>query len=280
MDKVFMSSVGVFRACGDALERMPVEASNLEEATLQNGRGVYTVFRLYPGQRVFRLASHFARLRHSADLLGKPFLLTYDWMRLTLRRVIEESGLELVRVRLLVPFDTPDTALIALESFAPVPEVCYQEGVSVGLVEGYREQPRAKDSHFIAWRKKVQVRHPYHVYEIMMHDSGGRILEGLSSNFFAVLGGALRTAGDGVLEGIARSVLLEVAPTVLPVAPRPIHVDDLPQISEAMLTSSSRGIVPIVQVRGVVIGDGKPGPIFKALRAAYDAQIEQELEPL
>jgi hypothetical protein len=35
-----------------------------------------------------------------------------------------------------------------------------------------------------------------------------------------------------------------------------------------------------VQVRGVVIGDGKPGPIFKALRVAYDAQIEQELEPL
>ena len=67
---------------------------------------------------------------------------------------------------------------------------------------------------------------------------------------------------------------------VLPVVLNPIHVDDLPKISEAMLTSSSRGTVPIVQIRGVVIGDGPPGPVARALRTAYDAQVEQELEPL
>ncbi|MBN1311029.1 MAG: aminotransferase class IV family protein [Anaerolineae bacterium] len=275
-----MSSVSMFRACGEVLERVPVQADSLDEAALQNGHGVYTVFRLYPGWRVFRLASHFARLRHSADLLGEPFLLTYDWMRLVLRRVVEEIGLALVRIRLTVPFDAPETVFIALEPFTPLPAALYQEGVSVGLVEGRREVPRAKDSQFIEWRKKARMRHPYSVYEIMMYDGAGWILEGLSSNFFAVLDGELRTAGDGVLEGIARSILLEVAPSVLPTVLDPIHMDDLPRISEAMLTSSSRGVVPIVQVRGVVIGDGKPGPVAKALRAAYDAQIEQELEPL
>ncbi|MBN1430260.1 MAG: aminotransferase class IV [Anaerolineae bacterium] len=275
-----MSSVSIFRACKDEVEPMSVQVNSLDEATLQTGHGVYTVFRLYPGHRIFRLSSHFARLRHSAELLGQPFLLTYDWLRQALRRAVEASRLDLARVRLTVPFDAPDTAVIALEPLAMVPPEVYQAGVCVGLVEGKRASPLAKDSQFIEWRKKVQARHPYSVYEIMMHDQEGRILEGLSSNFYAVMNGELRTAGDGVLEGIARSVLLEVAPTVLSVSLNPIGVNDLPHISEAMLTSSSRGIVPIVQIRGVVIGDGKPGPMAKTLRTAYDSQIEQELEPL
>jgi branched-chain amino acid aminotransferase len=275
-----MPPITLFRACGDTLESLPIEAASFDEATLETGHGVYTVFRLYPDQRIFRLASHFARLRHSAELLGKPFTLTYDWLRQALRHALQRSGLDLVRVRLTVPFDAPGSVFIALEPFTPPPPEIYQEGVCVGLVEGKRQSPLAKDSHFIEWRQKVGARHPYSVYEIMMYDKAGWILEGLSSNFYAVLDGQLHTAGCDVLEGIARSVLLEVAPSVLPVVLAPIHMNDLLHISEAMLTSASRSVVPIIQARGVTIGDGKPGPVARALRSAYDAQIEQELEPL
>jgi branched-subunit amino acid aminotransferase/4-amino-4-deoxychorismate lyase len=113
-----------------------------------------------------------------------------------------------------------------------------------------------------------------------MYDRSGAILEGVSSSFFAVLDGQLRTAHSKVLEGISRGALLEMAPSVLPVTLLPIRVADVPRVSEAMLTSASRGVVPIVQIGDVVIGKGKPGPLAGALRAAYDARVEQELEPL
>jgi branched-chain amino acid aminotransferase len=275
-----MSSIIVYRASGDALECLPIHASSLDEATLLTGHGVYTVFRLYPGRRVFRLAGHFERLRHSAELLGMSFYLADDWLRHALRHAVEESGLDLVRIRLTVPFDASDTAVIVLEPFTPPLPSLYEEGIRIGLIEGVREAPLAKNSQFVEWRQKVRAASPIKTHEIVLHDSGGAILEGLSSNFYAVLDGQLRTAGDKVLEGISRSVLLDVAPSVLPVMLSPIVVADLPRVSEAMLTSASRGVMSVVQVGGVVLGGGKPGPMAKALRAAYDAQVERELEPL
>lgn len=275
-----MSSVMVYRASGDALERLPIQAGSLDAATLQTGHGVYTVFRLYPARRVFRLAMHFERLRHSAELLGMPFRPADDWLRRALRRAVHESDLDLMRVRLTVPFDAPDAAIIALEPFAPPPPSLYKEGIRIGLMEGMRDAPRAKNSQFIEWRQKARSGSADKTHEIVLHDSAGMILEGLSSNFYAVLDGHLRTAGENVLEGISRGILLDVALTVLPVVLLPVSVADLPRVSEAMLTSASRGVMPVVQVGDVVIGEGKPGPASKALRAAYDAQVERELEPL
>lgn len=275
-----MSSVIVYRASGDALDRLEIQANSLDDVTLQTGHGVYTVFRLYPEHRVFRIACHFERLRHSAGLLKRPFLITDNWLRQMLRRAVEASGLGLARVRLTIPFHAPDTSIIALEPFTPPNQSMYGMGVCVGLVEGKRESPRAKNSRFIEWRQGVRSDHRQDVYEIVMHGRSGAILEGLSSSFFAVLDGELHTACNGVLRGISRAVLLEVAPSILPVALAPIRVADLPRVSEAMLTSASRGVVPIVRVSDVVIGSGKPGPVVEALRTAYDAKIEQELEPL
>ncbi len=83
-----------------------------------------------------------------------------------------------------------------------------------------------------------------------------------------------------MLEGVARSLLLEVAPRVLPVVLEPVTLADLPRLSEALITSSSRGVVPVVQVGEVAIGSGAPGPMTARLRAEYDAQVEAELEPL
>lgn len=275
-----MSSILVYRAGGDALERLSIQAGSLDEATLQTGHGVYTVFRLYPGRRVFRLAGHFERLRHSAKLLGMPFSLADDWLRLALRRAVQQSDLGLVRVRLTVPFDAPDAAIIALDPFTPPPQSLYQDGIRVGLVEGMRDAPRAKNSQFVEWRREIRSMQADNVHEVVLHDSAGAILEGLSSNFYAVLDGQLRTAGENVLEGISRAVLLAVAPSILPARLSPIRIADLPRVSEAMLTSASRGVMPVVQVGDAAIGEGKPGAVATALRVAYDAQVKRELEPL
>jgi branched-chain amino acid aminotransferase len=106
----------------------------------------------------------------------------------------------------------------------------------------------------------------------------GAILEGVGSNFYAVIDGELRTADQGVLPGIARGMLLEAAQTVIPVNLSPVRAVDVPRLNEAMLTSASRGVLPIVRIGDQVVGGGAPGPVCRALRTRYDAQVEQELE--
>ncbi len=276
-----MGHVTVFRAQGDTLERLPIEADTLDETTLRTGHGVYTVFRTYAGLCVVRLERHLARMRRSAKLLGMPYPLSDGWLRSAARRAARMVGLELLRIRLTIPYAAPDSAIIALEPFTPPPAELYERGVRVGLVQGRREHPRAKDSRFIEARREIWARQPEGTYEVMLYNEEGFILEGTSSNFYAVLDGQLRTADGGlVLDGVARSILLEVAPAVLPVILKPVHLDDLPRISEAMLTSSSRGVMPIVCIGEAPVGEGKPGSVYARLRAAYDVRIEEEKEPL
>jgi branched-chain amino acid aminotransferase len=275
-----MGSIIVFRANGTGLERLPVEASTIDEATLQTGHGVYAVIRTYPGQRVVRLDRHLARMRRSAALLDQPYRHDDGWLREVLRQVVEASSLPLVRLRLTVPFDAPDSAVVALESFQPPPETLYEEGVPVGLAQKIRSQPRAKDSRFIEAREALYAGQPPGTYEVWMYNQEGIVTEGSSSNAYVVLGGHLRTPEEGMLEGIARGLLLDAAAPVLPISLGAIHVDDLPSIDEAMLTSASRGVVPVVRVGEMPVGDGRPGAIFQQIRAAYDRLVEQELEPL
>ncbi len=274
-----MGSVVVFRAVDTALERLPIRVGTLDEATLRTGHGTYTVFRLYPGGRVLRLGHHLARMRHSAALLGQQFPHSDARLRDVIRRAVAASGIDLPRVRLMVPYAEPDTAIVALEPFSPPPPEVYNVGVRVALSDVHRSQPRAKDSRFIEVRHRLTAGQEG-VFEVLLCDGCGTILEGASSNFYAVLDGQLHTAGEGMLEGIARSILLQVAPEVIPVSFEPIHISDLSRVSEALLTSSSRGVIPVVQIDGTIIGSGAPGIISTRLRTRYDAQVEAELEPL
>ncbi len=274
-----MSRIVVFRALRGDLTRLPVDADTLDEATLQTGHGTYSVFRTYPGLRVLRLDAHLDRMRRSADLLGEPFSHSDEDIRAALRRAVEQSGLDMPRIRLTVPFDAPESLVIALEPFAPPPAELFAQGVRVGLSTAHRERPQAKDSRFIERRRVLQSAQAG-VYEVLLCADNGAILEGTSSNFYAVRAGRLLTAGEGMLLGIARSMLLEVAPAVLPIDLTPAHLADLPALDEALLTSSSRGVVPIVQIGETVIGSGVPGPFTQRLRAAYDARVEAELELL
>ena len=92
--------------------------------------------------------------------------------------------------------------------------------------------------------------------------------------------GALWTADENVLPGISRLIVLEVAPSVLPVIRQPVNVKDIPALSEAFITSASRGIVPVVEIDGHALGDGIPGEKTRRLREAYQAWVQAHLEEI
>lgn len=269
----------VYRAGGSSLERLAIKAASLDEATRKTGHGTYSVFRLYSGQRVLRLDRHLDRMRRSAELLGVPFPHSNADLRAVLREAVAAAGFEMPRVRLTVPYDAPETVVVALEPFNLPPAEVYTRGVQVGLADSPRQHPHAKDSRYIELRSELRASQP-DMYEVLLCDGEGGILEGTSSNFYAIIDGVLHTAGEGALEGIARSMLLDVAPEVLPVELTAPLVEQIPQMAEAMITSSSRGVVPVVEIGGQRIGTGRPGPLTAKLGRAYDDRVESELEPI
>ncbi|MEM2126437.1 MAG: aminotransferase class IV [Candidatus Methanosuratincola sp.] len=280
MERAVIPEVQVFDVDQEGLaQTRPICIDSLDANDLIFERGVYTVFRVYPGGKVLRFRDHLKRLAHSAYVLGMPLSITEGWLRQAVFRCLQRAGWDSARVRVTIPFERPNSAVIAIEVFTPLPESCYTRGVAVGLLLAQREYPTAKNTAFIEFRKAALDRQR-DVFEIILQSADGYLLEGLSSNFYAILEGCLHTAGEGVLPGIARSILLEVAGDLLPVSYEPIHRADIHKLKEAFLSSSSRGVIPIVEIGGERVGNGEPGRLTKELRSRFEAQVETELELL
>ena len=103
----------------------------------------------------------------------------------------------------------------------------------------------------------------------------GVITEGASTNFFAVVGGVLRThpANHHILPGITREILLEEAEQIgVSVVPTAITPKELNGAEEAFVTSTSADVMPVVRVDGRPIGGGEPGPVTQRLHGSLRAR--------
>jgi branched-chain amino acid aminotransferase len=168
---------------------------------------------------------------------------------------------------------------VSVEPFLPVPEHL-RVGVVCVTLRIRRKNPGAKDTHFIATAAMAYGTLPPGAHEGLLVGEDGAILEGLSSNFFGIKDGVLLTEEGRVLPGITRNLVLEVAAGVVPVSLVAVRSQDLPTLAEAFITSASRGILPVVRVDGVVIGEGHPGPTTRELARRFEDLIEREAEPL
>jgi branched-chain amino acid aminotransferase len=251
-------------------ERLP---TGLEERApgVELPGGAYTTLRTYAGTRVMRLDEHVRRLQESARLQGHEAPLDAAVVRAAVAEALERTGHDESRVRLTW---APPRLFVAVEPFTPPAEALYRDGVRCVTVAVRRDNPHAKDTRFIDTAGRAYAALPAGVHEGLMVAEDGTILEGLSSNFFALRGGALYTEEDRVLPGLTRSLVLEVAG--LPRAPRGLRVDELPSADECFVTSASRGVLPVVAVDDVTIGAGTPGALTAAVRARFDAAVARE----
>jgi branched-chain amino acid aminotransferase len=201
-------------------------------------------------------------------------------LRKALRGLIDQSGYPESRFRITVPRAAPETAILALEPFKPVPPDVAANGARVVCIDLARQNPTAKSNSWAIQRQSAVQAFPPGIYEGVLVSAAGELLECTSSNFYAVLGGALHTAETGILHGIARRLLLKVAEQELPLELRPVRVEDIPRLEEAFLTSAGRGVVPIVEIAEQRVGTGRPGPVTLRLRERYDEWAAAHLEPI
>lgn len=278
-----MTHIRTYRATPDDIQPLDLTAATLDETTLQLPHGGYTVLPVYAGRRVVRLAAHFARLDRTAEMLGVGNQFSHAALRDMLRECLAGTGLDNARIRLTLPVTEPGVAYVMLETWQPPPETLYATGVRVATTSQLRrDNPRAKSTGFIAPRSQLMRTLPEGIYEIVLVGADGALLEGAGSNFYAVREGVFYTRLDEVLQGVARGIVLDACARqpALPLKHDPVMLADLPTLDEAMLSSASRGVVPVVEIDGQAVGAGKPGPVFAEVWRRYQAIVEEELETL
>ena len=165
---------------------------------------------------------------------------------------------------------------LAVAPLRPVPDEYRERGVGVTLGDLRRRDPRIKEARFVLDRRPFPLAERL-AYEDLLLDDAGRIVEGSSSNVYALLGDRLVTAREEALPGITQGIVLELAAEAgLEAELRPITTEEMARADEAFLTSSTRGLVGIVQVGERTVGEGVPGPRTRALWQAYRERVQRE----
>lgn len=264
----------------EGLQPVDYDASSLADAAqYEPDDGVYTVTNTYQKTKTLKLDAHLDRLEDSAQRAGIALKLNRSRLRASLRGMIEAADYGDVRFRITVPRQQPDHLILSLEPFTPISRDLIENGVRcISVPNSARQDAAVKSTDWMHNRKRISDSLPEGVYDAILQDADGNLMEGLAANFYAILNGELRTAGEGVLKGIAQQIVFEVAQGVVPVWLTAVNVTDVPRLQEAFITSSSRGIVPVVEIDGHSLGE--PGEVTRTLRQRYDAWVNDHLQEL
>ena len=248
------------------------------------GEGVYETLRTY-NRQPFLFERHMRRLRKSADMLALGIPLTDDHVAarfaetLAAARVPDEAYIRILVTRGIGeltydPAACPDPTIVVIVKphVNPSAEI-FAKGVKVSLVPVMRNHPSSvnpliKSNNLLNNALAMQQALRRGGFEGVMRNHRGELAELTQSNLFIVKNGAALTPpiDAGLLPGITREFLFEIgAANGIPVKDAVLRDEDLLGADEAFLTSTTRELVPIVQVDDRRIGSGAPGPVTQAL---------------
>ena len=105
---------------------------------------------------------------------------------------------------------------------------------------------------------------------VVLVDDKGHVVEGPGFNVFCVHEGQLITPDHGMLEGVTRRTVIEIAHSLgLQVQIRPVSAVEFRAADEAFISSSGGGVLPVTQVDGKRVADGAIGPLTRKLSETY-----------
>ena len=265
------------------------------------GEGVYEVARTYNGEP-FLFDRHMQRLRASAAMIALDVPFSDHEFRQRAVVTMSEAGLGRASdnsyaeayIRILVtrgigdltydPAATPHPSVIIIVKPASVtPEDHYTRGVKVCIVDVIRNHPRSvnpliKSNNLLNNALGMQEAIRKGGAEGVFRNYRGELSEGSQSNLFIVKHGIAHTPSldAGLLAGITRAFVFEIgAATGVKVVDAGLQDEDLFTADEAFFTSTTKELVPIVQVDDQTIGSGKPGPVTKKLLAEYRRRADE-----
>ena len=262
----------------------PHEATlSINDVAVLRAYSVFESLRTYQ-RRPFHLNEHLERLYRSASLIELEVPFPREEIAAVISEAIERNTYTHAALRILVtggesedginPSGRPLLAVLItplgerdMERFA--------RGIRVATTRLQRETPEAKTTNYLSAVQALKDAARSGASDALFVNGQGHVLEATRSNFFVFRGDTLITPREGMLIGVTRNVVLELARGRFAIEERPIFLDELPHIEEAFITSSSREITPVVQIDEIAIGNGRPGSRTTELEQRFIEMIER-----
>lgn len=245
--------------------------------------GVYEVTSVLGG-KLIDFEGHAKRLDRSLSELEMDSPVTEEELLAIHRELVARNGVEEGLVYLQVTRGAADR------------DFAYPDGATPTLVLFTQEKPNLADNPAAKrgmkvisipdarWGRRdiktVQLLYPS-MGKMMAKAAGaddawmieeGAVTEGTSNNAYIVKGGTIvtRHLGNEILHGITRAAVLRFAKEAqMKVEERAFTIEEAQAADEAFITSASTFVMPVVEIDGVALGDGAPGPVATRLREIY-----------
>ena len=253
-----------------------VEAKvSINDIGLLRGYGIYDGLATFNG-KPFRFADHFKRFLDGAHALNLNIPITEEKAEKVIMEIVEKSGFkDRANIRMILTggetiagieydFDKPTFYIIA-DKFEPLPKENYEKGAKLITYRYKREMPEHKTINYITAVNLQNHKKEEGAIEILfVYD--GEVLECSTSNIFLVKDKKLITPVEGVLEGITKKVMVEIADRAgLEVEERIVYEEELKTADEIFITSSFKDVVPVVKIDDFVVKNGEVGEVTKDL---------------
>lgn len=245
------------------------------------GDGVYEVIPVYRG-RLFRFEDHIARLDNSLRAIRLELSKSADEWRAIFEPMLDSGKDQYIYLQITRGYAPKRDHGFPEHVVPTVFAMCNEIKLFAGRISGVKavtlDDTRWQLCHVKA---TALLAHVLLRQEALDQDCAeailarnGYVTEGAASNLFAVIDDQLITPPktNEILPGITRDVILELA-EAHQIACREdvIALEALENASEIWVTSSTREIVPVVELDGRIVGDGEPGPVFQKMDRLFQA---------
>ena len=256
---------------------------SINDIAVLRGYSVFESLRTYD-RRPFHLDLHLERLYRSARLIEMEIPWNSEQFAKIVLEVIERNTYRHAAIRLLVTggesadgiLPSGDPVLIVL--ITPLQERDMQrfaKGCRLITTKLQRNTPEAKTANYIAAVRALKEAARRGAEDALFVNEREHVLEATRSNFFIFREDTLITPCRGILVGVTRNAVLELARSMFAIEERPILLEELALAEEAFITSSSKEITPVVQIDDRILGDGKPGRRTYQLERLFIEMVEK-----
>jgi branched-chain amino acid aminotransferase len=246
----------------------------------------YDVVHVWKG-RFFRLDKHIDRFFESAKKLRMPCQISRDELKKILANCVskgklESAYVEMIQTRGMSPkfvrdprLATPRVMAFAVPFGWILRQEDFEKGLNVLLTDIKRIPPSSVDPTIKNYHWMDLVTGMLDAYEkgndtAVLVDENNNITEGPGFNLFCINDSGIFTPDHGVLEGITRQSVFDLAKELhLPITKKSISVEELYNAEELFATSTAGGIMPITKVSGKEIGKGSVGNLTRQLHKLY-----------
>ena len=272
----------------DRLQPMEEVRLSPGQAGLLSGWGLFTTLHVFGGEP-FAFERHWKRLEKDAARTHCPLPFDAESVREHLREAIRANHVKEGCARIYVIYNQaghwrsdekfPKADLIIYSADLPP----FREPVRLGL----REQGRHAASPLAGVKVTSWLNNVWNLYEaqqggfdeVVLLNERGEVAECTAANIFCVRSGRVQTPplSAGCLEGITRSVLLEIGPKAgVPCEEKTLRPEDLYSSEEVFISSTNRNLLAVGEIAGHRFA-GAPGAVTRKLDEAFTAYVKEYL---